>query len=417
MAKYQSHIKISGSIGGVTYYECEGENIAKEKGSPSDYAMKYGDKFAKSRRCAAEFQGATAVTKQLRDAMGNLTTGVRSVRVSSNMTSWLLKAAHTDPVSDWGERKVWLGDLSLLQGFEFNQKLLLDDALPVKLLECCKIMDGKATVSMPGFRLRYRKHVPDNATHFRMVSAVLYLDAGKKTYQRDLKEGALWEIGNKPGPAFEVKHEVQAKDGQLVFWLVGIEYHGMGKKRMEVLKGGAIRVMACGLGGLVDYERLTQEISVVEAQTEEVGLVDGREKHEEAIAVMETTLPDDIKSDNENMTPVTRSIVVPKDKVAMEALDYDQATSDQLYEVKLDEGLFERFWRTGIPYDINLMANINLDIAKDDQITDLEDLQKIVASSVFDRGHPDESVNTLLKEIKELFMKAIDCRTGIFFFF
>ncbi|MDF2188213.1 SMI1/KNR4 family protein [Paraflavitalea sp. CAU 1676] len=271
MARYYGPVKIRGSVGGLTYYENEEGQFVKEKGSPRECRMQYGEEFMRSRRYAAEFQGATAVARQLRDAMGNLTIGVRSMRASSNMTTWLLSVAHTDPVSDWGERKVWLGDLSLLQGYEFNKNNKLDDALPVPLWDNCRLVDGKATVKLPGFRLRRKKNLPDNASHFRMVSAVLYLDAGKKTYKRDLKEGTLCEIGNKAGPAFEAEHEIAAGEGQLVLWLVGIEYLGMGKKRMEVLKGGAMRVMGCGLGGLVDYERLGEDVeSVGEVRGERV---------------------------------------------------------------------------------------------------------------------------------------------------
>ncbi|MDF2188606.1 hypothetical protein [Paraflavitalea sp. CAU 1676] len=278
MARYYGPVEIRGSIGGMTYYTNEEGRFAKEKSSPRKHRMKHGEEFMVSRRYSSEFRGATAVTQQLCAAMGNLKKGVRSMRQSSRITAWLLGVAHTDPVSDWGERKVWLGDLSQLQGFDFNHQLALDDALPVNLWNSCRVEAGKAIVQMPGFRLRRKKMVPKDATHFRMVSAVIYLDAGKKTFRKDQKSAELCAIGNKQGPAFEVEHTIEAGAHQLLFWLVGIEYYGLNKKnKLDILKGGAVRVMGCGLGGLVDYKGLASagaEELVIETGQKDVKIDD-----------------------------------------------------------------------------------------------------------------------------------------------
>ncbi|MDF2188607.1 hypothetical protein [Paraflavitalea sp. CAU 1676] len=110
-------------------------------------------------------------------------------------------------------------------------------------------------------------------------------------------------------------------------------------------------------------------------------------------------------------------ISVPKDQTALAALDYDQATKDQLFEVTIEDDLFGALWRKGIWGDINLIVNVNIDAYEDEQITDLEDIQEILRRGVFDRSYSDEALNLKIKEIKVLFQRAIDCKTGVFFFF
>ncbi|OQP57955.1 hypothetical protein A3860_39565 [Niastella vici] len=110
-------------------------------------------------------------------------------------------------------------------------------------------------------------------------------------------------------------------------------------------------------------------------------------------------------------------ITVPKNQLALKALDYDSATADQLYEISLSESQFKDLWDTGIFDRINEMANVNIDYFEDEQITNKAILEKIISNGVFEVNFSDISINETVKEVKGLFMKAIQCETGVFFFF
>lgn len=110
-------------------------------------------------------------------------------------------------------------------------------------------------------------------------------------------------------------------------------------------------------------------------------------------------------------------ITVPKDELALKALEYDNANSDQLYEMSLSEVQFRSLWEIGIFDSINKIANANIDNFEDEQITDIVKLNKVILSGIFDANFSDTEVDQAIKKIKELFLKSIQCNTGVFFYF
>ncbi|WP_276484047.1 hypothetical protein [Paraflavitalea pollutisoli] len=245
MAKLIAPFKLQGSVGDLTFYAGEdGETLVKSKSSPREWEMKHGERFQRSRLCNAEWQVATAATKTFRLAMCDLKSGVEERRLAGRMNGWLLQAIRSDVQHDWGERQLLSGDLSVLEGFEFNRKMPLDNLMPFNLDDRLQVGDGEAHVELPGFRLRRAdKNVPTAATHFRVVSALLYVDFKQKKYSRAMHAGELTAIGRKSGKAFIAEHGVSLAPGQVGFWLLGIEFFMMQEGRLIPVKGGALKVM------------------------------------------------------------------------------------------------------------------------------------------------------------------------------
>lgn len=109
----------------------------------------------------------------------------------------------------------------------------------------------------------------------------------------------------------------------------------------------------------------------------------------------------------------TRIISVPKDKEAENALDYDEATPDQLIEIRLTNSEFSEFEQKNIFDLINAIAETYIEEYEDDAITDADKLQKVLASEIFDI--PVE--NDKLKALKVLFEEAYTRGTGVYFYF
>ena len=110
-------------------------------------------------------------------------------------------------------------------------------------------------------------------------------------------------------------------------------------------------------------------------------------------------------------------ITVPKDGEAMVALDYNEASDDQLIEMRLDDREFYAVWESGFFDSLNDMAKVNINDYEDDAITNVEVLKEVVSSGLFERELGDAELNGLLKQMKELFQEAIVRGTGVFFFF
>lgn len=278
MAKIQSPFEIRGSVGNMTYFKNEYGQQIKEKGGPTEWQVKNLERFTNTRHNAAEWKSATAASRLVRHAMGiSLLHSVNNIRLSGRMNGRLLAAIHGDLVNDYGERRVSAGNLSALSGFEFNHKLSLEDALPLNMENCFSIEAGKLAVDIPAFRIRKKKSLPADATHYRLVSCILTIDFDKRTYHQENCVSALHTVGRQAGAAFSIEQVVQPVNEQGCYWLMGVEFYRLENEHPVLVRGGALRVMEWipsepgfiglnGLGGSIDrVEEVLQEVVVEQA--------------------------------------------------------------------------------------------------------------------------------------------------------
>ncbi|AXY74825.1 hypothetical protein D3H65_12895 [Paraflavitalea soli] len=243
MAKVISLFELSGSVGDATFCKNDFGVHMKMKGGPTAWQVKNLDRFARTRHNAAEWKRITAASKLARNAISSLLPSVKNMGLSSRMNGQFFSILRSDQLHDWGERVVSSGDLSTLTDFEFNGKLSLDDALPVNPAHCYSIAAGKVVVNIPAFRLRKKKGLPETATHYRMVSGVVWIDFEKKKYRLDKEVGELQAMGRAAGTAFNVEQVIPAATEQGCFWLLGIEFYTMVNEQPKLVKGGALRIM------------------------------------------------------------------------------------------------------------------------------------------------------------------------------
>jgi hypothetical protein len=123
-----------------------------------------------------------------------------------------------------------------------------------------------------------------------------------------------------------------------------------------------------------------------------------------------TVLPQKLKMNK-------RFITVPKDHEAEIALDLDEAKSEQLIEVVLDDIEFKTLWENDFFESINAIANSNIDDYESESIIESEKLKEIANSSIFTNKLFDENLSKKVNEIRNVFFEAINRGTGVYFFF
>lgn len=106
---------------------------------------------------------------------------------------------------------------------------------------------------------------------------------------------------------------------------------------------------------------------------------------------------------------MSKIIIVPKNKEAEIALDYDTATPEQVVELNLTDDEFEKLWSEGIFSLINKLSNCNIDDYEDEHITDLD----LITNSF----HELKKVPNNPEEIIKMFEFAIMYKTSIHFYF
>lgn len=107
-----------------------------------------------------------------------------------------------------------------------------------------------------------------------------------------------------------------------------------------------------------------------------------------------------------------KTIVVPKDREAQIALNYDTATPVQLMELSLSQTEFKDLLKTGFFDLINKIAGVNIDDYEDERIEDKEKLEKVLESGIFMTNSTGK-----VAQIRALFEEAVSRGTGIYFYF
>lgn len=101
-------------------------------------------------------------------------------------------------------------------------------------------------------------------------------------------------------------------------------------------------------------------------------------------------------------------IVVPKNSEALNAMYTDAPFGKDVIQFSLTDKQVHELWDCSFFYNLNHLAEVNIDIGEDDCIVGVDKLKIIVSSGVFDIRFKDQEVNRLLTELKDLFIAAID---------
>lgn len=105
-------------------------------------------------------------------------------------------------------------------------------------------------------------------------------------------------------------------------------------------------------------------------------------------------------------------ICVPKNTEAMIKLDYNEAKSSDLCEIQLSKEEFESLWNIGYFKYINSKAGTMITDYEEDQIGDLGVLESLLRG--LNQGQYNN--NPLAQKITHCFSKAIEYKTGVYFF-
>jgi hypothetical protein len=181
--------------------------------------------------------------KLLREALFTAIDSVRHPSLNGMMIKVLHATAKTDKQSKAHCRHAAAGDLSLLEEFEFNDQLSLDQALPVKFVHSLGVETGNVRLEIPSFIARRKKGFPKEATHFRIMSCGVAVDFANKDFNRHASASELLPIGKQtPGPIC-LEHQLKAKAGEVMFHVMGVEFFKVENGKSKLLKWGAMRIV------------------------------------------------------------------------------------------------------------------------------------------------------------------------------
>ena len=120
MAKQSGMYKIVGTIGDLTFLRTENGYEVRQKSSLTADRIATDPAFQRTRENMAEFGHAGYAGKVLRTALRTLLQNAKDDDATTRLTGEMMKVLRADTTSARGARNVIDGDLTLLQGFDFN---------------------------------------------------------------------------------------------------------------------------------------------------------------------------------------------------------------------------------------------------------------------------------------------------------
>ncbi len=110
-------------------------------------------------------------------------------------------------------------------------------------------------------------------------------------------------------------------------------------------------------------------------------------------------------------------ICVPKNSVAQNRLNFNESRSDELIELALDDDIINALFNIGFFNMINQMAHSNIDIFEYESIIKKNELLRVLNSNLFNKNVYEFKLQKVIDDIEQLFRKAMEYDTGIYFYF
>jgi len=252
MARQESLTQFTGSIGNIIFYKSIDGYLARKKGGIEASRIRSEPAFARTRENNAEFRRAAQATKLIRRAFGSLLNVASDTRMTGRLNGAMVKVIRADAVNSRGERNVMDGDVSLLQGFDFNKNARLATTFLAPFTTAIDRPAGTFTVDISAFVPADMIHAPEGATHFRLKAGGAAMDFLKKDYVASTSESADLPLTTPQG-SLQLNIAVTPGSTNPLLLVFGIEFmqvlHGVGYRMvdrsynaMAVVRADGIRV-------------------------------------------------------------------------------------------------------------------------------------------------------------------------------
>lgn len=172
MSKQKGLIKLVGTIGGVTFYNSDGEYLARMAGGPTKERIQNDPNFVRTRENNREFGGAAKVGKAFRTALSGVLQTMAGRRLTGQLTK-LFKSINLKGIGVRGKRPFTLtANKNMISGLDMDKKLSLTTIFSAPFTVAITADRAKVTFSIPAFVPGNLIDAPSGATHFKIVSAV-----------------------------------------------------------------------------------------------------------------------------------------------------------------------------------------------------------------------------------------------------
>jgi hypothetical protein len=226
MAKQLGIFPIGGTLDNITFFQtADGKIAVRKKTTLTGAQMATMPAFDALRDHNREFGRAGKAMKVLRSSIKELLVNSADRKSSIRLRSLLLQSLLGDTTSVRGERSPQNGDLSLLNGFDFNASALLDTVVAAPFTTTINRVTGAIDLSVPAFNPKVLLTAPPQASDFRIVLGAAAVDFASGEVESDIVESADMPYSNALTTALTLTANVTANTLKHIFVLLGIRFY------------------------------------------------------------------------------------------------------------------------------------------------------------------------------------------------
>lgn len=159
-----------GTIGNMTFAHTKNGVVVREKTTLNKARIDTDPAYARTRENNADFKTAAKSAKLLSSAFRASLPGARDSGIFTRSLKFMKQALNFDTTNVRGKRNVVDGQLSVMEGFNFNAGSPLDSILFVPYTATITRTSGEIEVVLPAYIPVDSMIAPVNATHFRIIA-------------------------------------------------------------------------------------------------------------------------------------------------------------------------------------------------------------------------------------------------------
>lgn len=244
MAKQRGIFKAEGTIDEITFYKSKDGYLLRQKGGVSAERIASDPAFERTRENQKEFARAGSAGKLLRGALRSLLMNASDRLLVSRLFTEMMKVVKADLTSDRGQRNVLDGELSLLEGFEFNIDGKLAQTLFAPFTSIIDRANGSLILQVPSFVPINMIAAPAEATHYEIVSAGGFIDFTTGVSNIVTHTTGALPIDSNGSIALNQSFDAGADATRPMLIVVGISFYQEVNGKNYTLKNGAFNALS-----------------------------------------------------------------------------------------------------------------------------------------------------------------------------
>jgi hypothetical protein len=196
----------------------------KKKGTVTRRQVLHAPEFELTRQNNAEFTRVGTANRLFRHALRFMIDTMGDRYISGRMTKILFRVLQSDPHHDRGNRTVIDGQLSILEGFNFNRETSLQNVLHAPYTITHNKNSGEVTIEFASFIAKSMIDPPDDtASGIRLKALAVALNFAEATFPDPPVQTDLLPIDNSV-QNMRMQLPVSEKNNLPVFVTLGVEF-------------------------------------------------------------------------------------------------------------------------------------------------------------------------------------------------